>query len=58
MTSHYVNSTAHSYTLSVAYLGMSIWAYEELVSGSNWFRRLLGTAYMITMIAHVAHAIK
>jgi hypothetical protein len=25
-------------------LAMLVWAYEEIVSGANWFRRLLGVA--------------
>ena len=28
---------------------MTIWAYEELVHGVNWFRRLLGLAYVILL---------
>src|SRR3954453_14287364 len=38
----FVHGTAHSYTQSLAYLGVTIWAYEELAHGVNWFRRLLG----------------
>ncbi len=36
---------------------MTIWAYEELVDGVNWFRRLLGFTYMVIMVVRVAHAI-
>jgi hypothetical protein len=36
---------------------MTIWAYEELVDGVNWFRRLLGVAFVILSIVRVAHAL-
>ena len=45
------------YLLSVSYLAMTVWAYEELVHGVNWFRRLLGLAFAIVMIIRVAHAV-
>jgi hypothetical protein len=41
----------------VSYLAMTIWAYEELVRGVNWFRRLLGLAYVILLIVRVTHAL-
>lgn len=28
----------------IARLGMGVWAWEELIDGDNWFRRLLGAA--------------
>jgi hypothetical protein len=42
------DGSAHSYPASVSYLAMTIWAYEELVHGINWFRRLPGLAYVIS----------
>lgn len=36
---------------------MTIWAYEELTHGSNWFRHLLGAAFMIIITIRVAHAV-
>jgi hypothetical protein len=48
---------AHSYAASVSYLAMAIWAYEELVHGVNWFRRLLGLAYVILLVVRVADAL-
>jgi hypothetical protein len=33
---------------------MSIWAYEELMHGVNWFRHLLGLGYVISTAAHLA----
>jgi hypothetical protein len=54
----FVSATGHSYTRSVAYLAMTIWAYEELTSGVNWFRRLLGLTYVVVMVVRVAHAVQ
>ena len=48
----------HSFTRSAAYLAMTIWAYEELTAGVNWFRRLLGLAYMIILVVRVAHGLQ
>lgn len=56
-SSHYFHSTTHHYLLSVAYIAMAIWAYEELASGSNWFRRLLGMFFITVVVVHVANAL-
>jgi hypothetical protein len=52
-----LDGSAHSYAASVSYLALTIWAYEELAQGVNWFRRLLGLAVVILMIVHLAHAL-
>jgi hypothetical protein len=52
-----LHGDAHFYARSVAYLAMTIWAYEELVHGVNWFRHLLGLAYALILIARLAHAL-
>jgi hypothetical protein len=41
----------------VSYAALTIWAYEELVDGVNWFRHLLGLVYMISTVAHIALAL-
>jgi hypothetical protein len=53
----FLHGGAHSYATSVSYLAVTIWAYEELVHGVNWFRRLLGLAFVILQIVRVAHAL-
>lgn len=42
---------------AVSYLAMTIWAYEELAHGVNWFRHLLGLAYIVSTGAHLAGAL-
>ena len=57
LVADHISGPNRSYARAVAYLGMTIWAYEELVRGVNWFRRLLGATYMIIMVIRVAHAL-
>jgi hypothetical protein len=33
---------------------MTVWAYEELIRGVNWFRRLLGLAYLRSTVMRLA----
>ena len=47
----------HSYAEAVSYLAMTVWAYEELVHGVNWFRRLLGLAFLVLLVMRVAHTV-
>jgi hypothetical protein len=54
----FVRGREHSFAASAAYLAMTIWAYEELAHGVNWFRRLLGLAYMIILVVRVAHGLQ
>ena len=53
----FLNGTEHAYAASVSYLAMTIWAYEELVHGVNWFRRVLGLTFVILLIMRVARAV-
>jgi hypothetical protein len=53
----FLSGTEHAYAQSVAYLAMTIWAYEELLHGVNWFRHLLGFAYAVILVVRVAHAV-
>jgi hypothetical protein len=53
----FLDGRAHSYAASVSYLALAIWAYEELVHGVNWFRRLLGLAVMIVLVVRLADAL-
>jgi len=52
-----VNGAGHRYAMSVAYLALTIWAYEELAHGVNWFRRMLGLAFVVILVVRVAHAL-
>jgi hypothetical protein len=54
----HMHGAARSYATAAAYLAMTVWAYEELARGVNWFRRLLGFAYVIILIMRVAHGLR
>jgi hypothetical protein len=46
--------TAHEVGRAVFTLGLAVWAWEEAVSGVNWFRRLLGAGALIWIVAGLA----
>ena len=48
---------AHRDALAVSYVALAIWAYEEARNGVNWFRRLLGVAFLIYSAIAIARAI-
>ena len=51
---HLAPSSTHADAAAISYLALTIWAYEELIHGVNWFRRLLGLAYLTSTIVHLA----
>jgi hypothetical protein len=57
LASKSLHGADHRYALAIAYLGMTVWAYEELANGVNWFRHLLGLVYVFILVMRVAHAI-
>ncbi len=54
----HTHGATHAYASAVSYLAMTVWAYEELVHGVNWFRHLLGLGYAISTIVHLALALQ
>ena len=52
-----IHGAGHAAAAVVSYAAMTIWAYEELVDGVNWFRHLLGLVYIISTAAHIALAL-
>jgi hypothetical protein len=54
----HIHGSSHAYAWAVSYLAIIIWAYEELVNGVNWFRHLLGLAYVIFLVVRVAHGLQ
>jgi hypothetical protein len=57
VTSRLTDGMGHTYASSVFYLAFSIWAYEELARGVNWFRRLLGAAILVYIVVRLATAL-
>jgi hypothetical protein len=44
----------HDVGRAVFTLGLAVWAWEEMVSGVNWFRRLLGTGALVWIVVRLA----
>ena len=57
LLAHHTHGHEHSYAQAASYLSMAIWAYLELFSGVNAFRRLLGLTYTISTAVHLANAL-
>jgi uncharacterized membrane protein YecN with MAPEG domain len=57
-TGKHTHGSSHAYTSAVSYLAFAIWAYLEVVEGANWFRHLLGLAYVISTTVHLALALQ
>lgn len=47
----------HADAQAISYLTLTVWAYEELFHGVNWFRHLLGLAYLTSTVVHLAIAL-
>lgn len=43
----------HDVARLVAGVGLAVWAVEEVVGGVNWFRRLLGAAFLALLVVRV-----
>ena len=52
-----LHGAGHADAHAVSYLAMTIWAYEELAHGVNWFRNVLGLAYVVSTGVHLAAAL-
>ena len=50
------HDTVHAYARSLFYAGLAAWAWEELAAGANWFRRALGAAGLVYVVAKLAAA--
>ena len=57
LLAHHSHGREHAYAQAVSYLAIAIWAYLELFHGVNAFRRLLGLAYSISTVVHLANAL-
>ena len=42
---------------AVFYIGISVWAWEELTAGVNWFRRLIGAGLLVWLAAQIASSL-
>jgi hypothetical protein len=54
---YFTHGTAYRVALSIFYVALSIWAYEEARHGTNWFRHLLGVGFSIYIVVSLAQAL-
>lgn len=52
------HGTGHRLALSVFYVALSVWAYEEARHGDNWFRRLLGLGFSLYIVVSLARGLR
>ena len=52
------SGATHAYASAISYVAFTVWAYEELAHGVNWFRHLLGLGYAVSTIVHLALALQ
>jgi hypothetical protein len=52
----FVHGPARIALVTVHVTALTFWAYAELVSGVNWFRRLLGRGVLIAIVVVLALA--
>jgi len=50
------NGSVHEYARAASYLGLGVWAWLELTDGVNWFRRVLGAAGLVYVVAEIGSA--
>jgi hypothetical protein len=43
----------HNFGYSIFLLGGSIWSYLEIISGVNWFRKLLGVFVLLIIFWNI-----
>ena len=57
IVSRLTDGRVQAFASAVFYVGLGVWAWEELVRGVNWFRRLLGAAGLAYVVVRVAEAL-
>lgn len=49
--------SVHAYARAGFYTGLAVWAWMEMAGGTNWFRRALGVAGLVYVVARVGAAL-
>jgi hypothetical protein len=44
------SATLHDPAWAISQVALTIWAFEELVHGANWFRRVLGAVVLAGVV--------
>ena len=54
LLARFSSGSGHSTGRGVFYVGLSVWAWEELTAGVNWFRRLIGLGGLVWIVSQLA----
>ena len=46
------------YARAVFFAGLAVWAWQELIDGANWLRRLFGAAGLVYVVVSVGGALE
>lgn len=49
---------ARSYAEGTFYAGLTAWAWAEMAAGVNWFRRVIGVAGLVYVVAKIAESLR
>ena len=47
----------HRWGRAVFYMGLTVWAWEEMTAGVNWFRRLIGIGMLVWLTSQIASSL-
>jgi hypothetical protein len=53
--SAFTSGILHRMGSTVFFIAISIWSYQEIVSGVNWFRRILGIVVLLSTAYSLFH---
>jgi hypothetical protein len=51
------DGSVHAYARAVFYTALAAWAWQEMASGVNWARRLLGAGFLLLVVVRVGAAL-
>ncbi|HST55434.1 MAG TPA: hypothetical protein VLJ42_06010 [Solirubrobacteraceae bacterium] len=55
---HLAHGAGRRASLSIFYVALSAWAYEEARHGVNWLRRSLGVGMCVYIVVSLTHALR
>lgn len=58
MITPFVDGIADVLAQAVFYMTITMWAYEELTRGVNWFRRVLGAVVLVYTFSVLVQALR
>jgi hypothetical protein len=51
------DGSVHAYARAAFYVGIAAWGWEEVTSGVNWVRRVIGAGGLVYVVVKVAAAL-